>query len=89
MARKGWDIIDHHFYDNIIVEENGSEYRPTRGHGLGMANSLTTIMQIVIFNMTIGQMALIKDFEPKKIGALFLNDDAAVVLQEDWKDDWV
>jgi hypothetical protein len=38
------------FYDFYEVElEDGSIFTPKRGHGLGMGNSLTTLMQIVIF----------------------------------------
>jgi hypothetical protein len=39
------------FFDNFVFECDGETFFPTRGHGLGMANALTSMMQIIIENM--------------------------------------
>lgn len=59
-----------------------------RGHGLGMANELTTLMQILIFKLTNevlgeeGNYIVAKD-------AFFLNDDAAIFFDETATEDLV
>jgi len=39
------------FYDDFHLIVDGYAFETERGHGLGMANSLTTLMQIIITNM--------------------------------------
>lgn len=44
MEAKGYDIINTKFYEGITVLDGENWSEPVRGHGLGMANSLTTLM---------------------------------------------
>jgi len=62
------------FFDDYEVLVKDEIFKPVRGHGLGMANSLTTLMQIIIFNMTIKRMKISTD----SISLLTHNDDAIV-----------
>jgi hypothetical protein len=63
------------FYDKLeVVLEDGTLFEPCRGHGLGMANALTTLMQIVIFYMTLEKI----EIETTGIAGFFHNDDAIV-----------
>jgi len=48
---------------------------PVRGHGLGMANALTTLMQIVIIHMTLGDM---DDEFISEVDFLTENDDIII-----------
>jgi hypothetical protein len=51
-----------------------------RGYGLGMANSLTTIIQCALFTVTLKYYN--ENFEQSgKISALFLNDDCEIGIQ--------
>jgi hypothetical protein len=59
-------------YDSFKVLENGRDITPIRGHGLGFANALTTLMQIVIHTMNIQQNNL------HNCDAAFYNDDSVV-----------
>jgi len=62
------------FYDGPWVSIDGHDLITDRGHGLGMANSLTTLMQLIIFEMSKRQFykELYGTFD---IDALILNDD--------------
>jgi hypothetical protein len=66
-------------FDEWIVYDpvNETVSKRKRGHGLGMANSLTTLMQAAIFNIIINEL-LDKDTLQGKIDAIFLNDDASI-----------
>jgi hypothetical protein len=59
-------------YDYFKVTENGIDITPKRGHGLGFANALTTLMQIVIHTMNIRKNNL------NNCDAAFYNDDSVV-----------
>jgi len=60
------------FFTDIIID--GISY--PRGHGLGMANALTTLAQIVIHDMTLDYM---KDVGREiECSARFFNDDSAI-----------
>jgi hypothetical protein len=61
------------FYENFELIVDDQILKPLRGHGLGMANSLTTLMQIVIFLLVKEQY----DYEPH-IHLLTHNDDAII-----------
>lgn len=39
------------FFDDYAIREHGHLFIPTRGHGLGMANALTSLMQYTIVRM--------------------------------------
>jgi len=70
-------------YDYWLVYDPQTEektYR-LRGHGQGMANSLTTLMQCALFNICIKEFAEEEDISAG-IGAIFLNDDCSVGFEE-------
>lgn len=62
------------FYDNYALRlKDGSIVYPNRGHGLGMANALTTIMQLAIHRLIIYDLTnLVPDLYSKM---LCINDD--------------
>jgi hypothetical protein len=65
------------FYDEVLFLVDNKILNPIRGHGLGMANALTTLMQIIIVNMVIDKcdfLEVIPDF-------LTLNDDLTIGFQ--------
>lgn len=62
------------FFDNWMLEIDGEIHTPTRGHGLGMANALTSLMQIVIERMVSNRSGV----KPKWSG--YSNDDAAIII---------
>jgi len=74
------------FDDFTLVLENGERVYTKRGHGLGMANALTTIMQCVVFQQII-------EIERSEIigtlNALFYNDDGTIgALREETIDSY-
>lgn len=63
------------FYDNFSLLVDGEKIYPPRGHGLGMANSLTTLMQIVIhYQVLNSEQGLQCEFRDH-ISMRALNDD--------------
>lgn len=62
------------FFDNWVIEENGEVFVTLRGHGLGMCNSLTTLMNIVIEIM-------VSKLSCNTVDSLYCNDDAAMILK--------
>jgi len=66
-------------YDSFSLRVDGVKETFPRGHGLGMANALTTIMQCATFHYLIAEGELSGD-----VSALFYNDDATFKgLRED------
>lgn len=61
---------------------------PARGHGLGMANALTTIMQLAVLAL-VQEELVAKGFDHDQIGYLTYNDDCAVCIPHDYVDDWI
>jgi len=57
-------------YDSFSLRVDGVKETFPRGHGLGMANALTTIMQCATFHYLIAEGELSGD-----VSALFYNDD--------------
>jgi len=55
------------------VDENDEEHQTKRGHGLGMANALTTFMQCVNFHAYMDELHI-----SSNIDALFFNDDGSI-----------
>lgn len=66
------------FFDDWEFELDGVTYKTKRGHGLGMANALTTLMQIVIERMTVSRMVDIKI-----VKSFYNNDDAALIFESE------
>lgn len=74
-----YDYTNFDCYKNPLVFSNISVdgKKLVRGHGLGMANSITTLMQIGIHSLNISKLE--KELKhPVDVRACFLNDDAAV-----------
>jgi len=65
------------FFDEWVVEEGDKVYKTLRGHGLGMANSLTTMMQIILEEM------VSKICNVAVVDSLYCNDDAWISLKSD------
>jgi len=70
------------FYDKLIIRDNGQLIYPDRGHGLGMANSLTTLMQLAIHQMTTD--ALLSDMPLVDSRVLCINDDFVAGFQSEY-----
>lgn len=64
-------------YSSYILELEDSIVYPTRGHGLGMANALTTIIQCTIFKI-IQEDMYDKNIILEDCSAIFYNDDCSV-----------
>lgn len=58
---------------NLLVDNNFRSF--PRGHGLGMANSLTTLMQIAIFTCVVNELSVEDMNESSECGFLAYNDD--------------
>jgi hypothetical protein len=68
----GWQSFEPtSFFDNWTYEEDGVIHYPTRGHGLGMANALTTFMNIILEEMCSRRVGYAPNFSG------YNNDDAA------------
>jgi len=64
-----------HFFSEWEVETPQGVLKPPRGHGLGMANSLTTLMQIIIERTVQRRCGVQPRF------SAYLNDDAALTFE--------
>jgi hypothetical protein len=65
-------------YDNMYyILPDGSTKYTERGHGLGMANALTTLMQCATFEAYLQTLDI-----PDTISALFYNDDASIASRD-------
>jgi len=75
------------FSDYRVLLQDGTIIAPKRGHGLGMANSLTTLMQVIIHRMILRRINFIDGAENVK--CCVLNDDhVASFTQSDCLDDY-
>lgn len=76
------------FYDTFALRVDGELIYPKRGHGLGMANALTTLMQITIHHMVLDELWSDTPFLHSK--SLSLNDDftAGFKTEEDLELYW-
>jgi len=61
------------FYDNYILRVGDKAINMKRGHGLGMANTITTLMNLVIHELIVDE--LLNDIPTFEAGVLTLNDD--------------
>jgi hypothetical protein len=65
------------FYDEWNpVDKNGVTWKTTRGHGLGMASSLTTLMQLGIEGINLKKTGCNLKYSG------YYNDDAAVIISD-------
>jgi hypothetical protein len=78
------------FYDKVLVQIGDSVEELSRGHGLGMANSLTTLMQIVIWEMVVTEVTNHYPDVEYEADVLFYNDDfiASFGNQESFELSW-
>jgi len=74
---KAFDNVE--FFDDWKIDLDGQIFETTRGHGLGMANELTTLMQFIIEDM----VAIECGFTP--MWSSYVNDDAATIFTC-WRD---
>jgi hypothetical protein len=64
------------FFDDFKIEVNSKLLSPIRGHGLGMANSLTTLMQLAVHQWIIDELS--NDISDIYSKVLCINDDFTV-----------
>lgn len=70
------------FYDDFSIRIGEETFIPKRGHGLGMANSLTTLMQLAVHQLITDE---IRDDIPEFLGEeLILNDDFVVGFNDEY-----
>jgi hypothetical protein len=67
---KKWYIFDD--------DENHTPIEAVRGHGLGMANALTTIMQCILFTYCVRKYTGLNGTDPDLFDAVFYNDDSVI-----------
>jgi hypothetical protein len=73
--RTGWSAFHNtQFFSSWTFELDGIVYEAKRGHGLGMGNSLTTLMSIVIEEMIYEETTTYPNF------SAYNNDDAALAF---------
>jgi len=79
---------DHPFnylsiYQNMRINFSKTDVpdwrRPLRGHGLGMANAITTLIQIVLFKLAIKREPALEE----SVWGIFFNDDSLVCSKFD------
>lgn len=70
------------FYDNFVLNNNGEIIENIRGHGLGMANSLTTLMQLAIHHILKDEMVENYGISIESANLLVLNDDFVIGFDE-------
>jgi len=69
-------------YDGYTLFADGEWHSFKRGYGLGMANSLTTIIQCAIFKYTLKYY--VENYEQcGDISAMFLNDDCEIGIENE------
>jgi hypothetical protein len=66
-----------------LVKEDGEELSMKRGHGLGMANSLTTLMQLAVFYLITDRLHEFRDIKKSDLTCGAFNDDFYVGTKEE------
>jgi hypothetical protein len=75
-----WEYKGIYSSYTLLVEDGEDrmiEHKMERGHGLGMGNALTTIMQVVLFHLMTERLAE-EDDVSDEISGMFYNDDGCV-----------
>lgn len=86
---KAFELMD--IYKGFTILNGNEIIRTNRGHGLGMANALTTLMQYVIFDLIKVESLLYEDYVLDNCGFLAYNDDftagfrSSLDLDEYWE----
>jgi len=70
------------FYDSFHIRNNDELLFPKRGHGLGMANTITTLMQLTVHHLIVNE--LIDDIPELDTRELALNDDFTVGFNDEY-----
>jgi len=70
------------FYDEYQLRVNGVVTFPKRGHGLGMANALTTLMQLVIHELITDELEV--DIPSLDCDCLTINDDFVAGFNDEY-----
>jgi len=73
-----WDRLN--IFNQMEVYDDDDVYFPQRGYGLGMANAVVTLCNIVIYRMIIERMIDGEQFDSFKSKGIFGNDDSDVVF---------
>jgi hypothetical protein len=69
-------------YNSLTILNEGEDHVTKRGHGLGMANALTTLMQCTVFKMITNKDKFIEEVHGN-FGALFFNDDGSIGFSDE------
>jgi hypothetical protein len=75
-------------YDDFFVIIDNKKFSTKRGVGLGMSSAITTIIQSVLFWLTLDEVETY-DSVGGKVSALFYHDDAAIATEFESDMDWV
>jgi hypothetical protein len=70
------------FYNSFSLLNGDQELYPQRGHGLGMANTITTLMQLTIHHLIVNE--LVDDIPELDTRELALNDDFTVGFNDEY-----
>ncbi|XDO01629.1 RNA-dependent RNA polymerase [Phytophthora cinnamomi ormycovirus 11-3] len=73
-----WERMN--IFANMKIYDDDYVYSPRRGYGLGMANAVVTLCNIVIYRMIIERMNYGDLFDSFKSKGIFGNDDSDVVF---------
>jgi hypothetical protein len=73
---------NYEFYDSFCLIQDGEKLFPERGHGLGCANSLTTLMQLTIHDLIVDE--LLDNIPNLDALEIALNDDFVVGFNDEY-----
>jgi len=73
-----WERLN--IFQDMQVYDDDYVYYPQRGYGLGMANAVVTLCNIIIYRMIIDRMKSGELFDTFKSKGIFGNDDSDVVF---------
>jgi len=86
-----WNLdLPEHFFDLFLVEDDKNDLLfPTRGTGLGMANSIVTFMQLIIHDAVLHEISgeIDQDID-LDVNHLTLNDDNIVAFDNEFVRDY-
>lgn len=70
-------------YNSYTVFVNGEWVKMKRGHGLGMGNSLTTLMQLGVFYLSVDRLHKKRDIEYGMLTCKAFNDDFYAAFKDE------
>jgi hypothetical protein len=74
------EVCTSDFFDGDWCQIDDNVIHSERGHGLGMGNSLTTLMQIIIYRMTFNRYMADHECKDNSVDFYTLNDDCVFGL---------